>query len=252
MIIGISGKIGSGKDTVGQIIQKLTQNSYQQSPWQIKKFAYKLKQTVSLLTGIPVGDLERQEIKDSVLGREWNYIGPTHDGGKNGISTCDLTEKRMTVRRMLQIIGTEAMRDNVHTNVWVNALFADLKIDHDYIHTTPAPGGDGFIVPYDEKVPKRWRGIKAYTDLFSWDFPLSKWVITDVRFPNEADAIKERGGIVVRINRFHSVVRDHNIPEHPSETALDNYSFDYVIDNDGSIDDLTEKVRRTLIEIEVL
>lgn len=30
---------------------------------------------------------------------------------------------------MLQLIGTEALRDNLHHNVWVNALFADYKKD---------------------------------------------------------------------------------------------------------------------------
>ena len=29
------------------------------------------------------------------------------------------------------------------------------------------------------------------------------WIITDVRFPNEADAIKGRGGIIIRVNRKH-------------------------------------------------
>ena len=37
-LIGISGKIGSGKDTVGSILQDYSDNDYQ-----IKKFADKLK-----------------------------------------------------------------------------------------------------------------------------------------------------------------------------------------------------------------
>ena len=93
-IIGISGYIGSGKDTVGTIIQLLITNHIREelghvpigfttftskerptifdvSGWEIKKFAGKLKQMVSLLTGIPVEDLEKQEVKDSFLGKEW-------------------------------------------------------------------------------------------------------------------------------------------------------------------------------------
>lgn len=55
-------------------------------------------------------------------------------------------------------------------------------------------------------------------------------VVTDVRFPNEAEAIKARGGFVVRINR--PGVGPANA--HPSETALDDWTFDAIIDNDES------------------
>lgn len=52
-------------------------------------------------------------------------------------------------------------------------------------------------------------------------------VFTDVRFPNEADAIRARGGIIVRIER--------DLPDdgdrHPSETALDDYDVDATIDD---------------------
>ncbi len=62
-----------------------------------------------------------------------------------------------------------------------------------------------------------------------------RWVICDVRFPNEAQAIRARGGRVIRLLR--------GAPEstHPSETALDGRSdlFDAVIDNrETSIDEL--------------
>jgi hypothetical protein len=55
---------------------------------------------------------------------------------------------------------------------------------------------------------------------------LDKCLITDVRFPNEADSIKDRNGIVIRLTR-----NSENEDVHPSETSLDNYDFDYVIDN---------------------
>jgi hypothetical protein len=63
-------------------------------------------------------------------------------------------------------------------------------------------------------------------------------VISDVRFPNEADAIKKLGGIVWRINRRnHSAVNGH-----ASEHAMDNYMFNHVIYNDGTLDDLSDEV----------
>jgi hypothetical protein len=70
-------------------------------------------------------------------------------------------------------------------------------------------------------------------------------VISDVRFPNEAEAIKKLGGVVLRINRRnHSAVNGHT-----SEHALDNYMFNYVIYNDGTVDDLTDEVFMLAMEL---
>lgn len=74
------------------------------------------------------------------------------------------------------------------------------------------------------------------------DSSFPNWIITDVRFPNEAQAIKDRGGIMIRIER--PGVESHCGGQHPSETALDNYNFDYVIENEGSIDELIQKIKQ--------
>lgn len=66
-----------------------------------------------------------------------------------------------------------------------------------------------------------------------------KVVFADVRFPNEADAIRKLGGKVVRIGR--AGVGPAN--DHISETALDRYEFDLVISNNGTLEDLEEKVK---------
>lgn len=67
-------------------------------------------------------------------------------------------------------------------------------------------------------------------------------VFTDCRFPNEAKAIKERGGEVWRINRpgFGPV------NSHASETSLDLWMFDRVIENDGDLTALEMKVTTAL------
>jgi hypothetical protein len=61
-------------------------------------------------------------------------------------------------------------------------------------------------------------------------------VITDVRFPNEADAIRAAGGILVRITR------DDAEPiagaAHSSETALDGYPAEWTVTNNGPREDL--------------
>jgi hypothetical protein len=211
MIVGISGKIGSGKDLTGRIIQYLT-STYQDkyvfadwldrvvnygsnphSEWKIKKFAYALKEVASTLTGIPIENFEKMDVKNSALGDEW--------GG-------------MIVRDFLQKLGTEAIRNNVHTNAWVNALFSGYK--------KPA------IIAIEK--------TGGYTNSeHPMDFP--NWVITDMRFPNELDAVRVYG-ITIRLRR-----NSDQSSCHLSETALDDSVFDYIIDNNGTIDELLEKVR---------
>lgn len=67
-------------------------------------------------------------------------------------------------------------------------------------------------------------------------------VISDVRFKNEADAIKKSGGQVWRINRFGV----GPVTDHSSEIDLDDYNFDHIIDNDYSVLDLNNIVSMLL------
>jgi hypothetical protein len=262
MIIGINGRIGSGKDTVGKIIQYLlcfnvgditaieavTNPEHEwwleeQTKWEIKKFAGKLKETASLLTGIPVEMFENQQFKKLNMSLEWG----------------------MTYREFLQKLGTEAMRDGLHTNVWVNALFADYKPqDAPYKHL-----GD--------LLEDKHHGVLNNPN----------WIITDMRFPNEMEAVKEREGITIRVVRykvgdrvywtdpegvksgvyeiteayegfccirndvfeadvFYNEVKIHSDEAHPSETSLDDAEFDYEIVNVRSIDSLVDRVKEIL------
>lgn len=203
-LIGISGKAGSGKDTIGEIIQKLCLTN-KGPQFEIKKFAGKLKQTASLLTGISIEKFEDQEFKKTILGSEWGKT--TKQNPLNAIEPFkDITfVEMMSVRDLLQKLGTEAMRNGLHENVWVNALFANYTED-------------------------------------------KQWVITDVRFPNEFKAIKEKGGIVIRVNRPGYGNSMKELAEaHPSETALDGHDFDYVIENDGNLEKLISKVKEILL-----
>jgi hypothetical protein len=74
------------------------------------------------------------------------------------------------------------------------------------------------------------------------------WLITDIRFPNEYESVKDRNGIVIK------VVRDIEIPkhEHESETALDSYRFDYVIDNSKDINHLISEVETFLKDLKII
>ena len=87
-------------------------------------------------------------------------------------------------------------------------------------------------------------GPNVWVDaLFREHEDTSALVIPDVRFPNEAQAIVDRGGLVIRVRRpGQGPTRDRWGRVHPSETALDDWPFDHVLVNDGSVHDLHEKL----------
>jgi hypothetical protein len=283
MLIGISGKIGSGKDTVALMIKYLTRKDnnvkdypvtleqylagidsdlydngwgdvyeHVSTPWKVMKFAGKLKQIVSLLTGIPVGDLEKQEVKDRELSEEWwYYTTPSLVNSKISVAEYNLLSPvqqgwcklyKLTVRQLLQQLGTDAMRDVIHPNIHVNALFADYKPE---IHRNAVPGR-----------------AAGFRDSEVWP----NWLLSDMRFPNELEAVEARGGITIRVNRKYTTVdlpgggtgtytthvSGFDAPEHPSETALDTAKFKHTINNDGSLEDLLEQVRQILLTEKII
>lgn len=93
-LIGISGKIGSGKTTLSQYLQ----NYYPRL--QKVSFAENLRKVVSILTGIPIEKTRSAKDKEVYLS-EW---------GK-------------TVGELLQLIGTEGIR-SVNSKAWVISLFS--------------------------------------------------------------------------------------------------------------------------------
>ncbi len=68
------------------------------------------------------------------------------------------------------------------------------------------------------------------------DVPLA--VITNVRFPNEYDAVKDRGGKVWHVSRPGFTPANGHI----SDTALDGHTFDWAFINDGTVEDLADEV----------
>lgn len=71
-------------------------------------------------------------------------------------------------------------------------------------------------------------------------------VVTDVRFPNEARLIRKQGGQLVRITRpdFGPV------NEHVSDRASENWTYDHQIENDGDIDQLYQKFRELVANLQ--
>lgn len=70
--------------------------------------------------------------------------------------------------------------------------------------------------------------------------PNVKIVITDVRFPNEINLIKKYNGQIIKVNR-QSV--NNKIDHHESEKYIDSLYCDIMIQNDGSIDDVHQKIK---------
>jgi len=284
MIIGISGKIGSGKDTVGEIIRYLQYKEYFEGEvmnyksgvsipyipnnFQVRKFAGKLKDIVCLLIGCTREQLEDIDFKNSELGEEWtNYAYATGsevvDGQRRMIATPCSKEKYvaeriinwqtaykyvMTPRLLLQKLGTEAGRDIIHPNIWVNSLFADYKC----LATKRLAILDFSKEAGEESSIIKGKEFQTEDDILG-QYP--NWLITDMRFPNELEAVTSRKGLTIRVNRtYQGLMNEINksTKEHPSETALDDVTFDYTIENNGTIEDLINEVKGILIKEKIL
>lgn len=130
--------------------------------------------------------------------------------------------KDFSPRLALQKIGTELFRDGINQNIWVHALERRLN-------TT-------IVDPTEAKI-----------------------IIPDTRFPNEIQFIQENQGKVVRVKRGPEPAwwdaartRDHEtmstkFPDvHYSEWAWCTCVPDYVIENNGTRDDLKKQVKEML------
>jgi hypothetical protein len=82
-----------------------------------------------------------------------------------------------------------------------------------------------------KKKPNYWVDfVKGFVELFKdkYDYVL----IPDCRFPNEVELWKQDGWDITALHIERLDYENHLTPDqrnHPSETALDNYKFDYYI-----------------------
>lgn len=224
--------------------------------WEFKKYADKLKDILCMLSGCTREQLEDEDFKNSFMPVEWNKkvygsyasnfgkITQTEETySKNPKFYCieyDVEDKseanrrqkdallffneqidyfeplnyrdrkyciqeRRTYRDALQFIGTDLFRKQFNDNTWVDATMADYK----GVSVPDGLGGEYIKYP--------------------------NWLISDTRFPNEVKAIKDRNGLLIRINRPSVVSTD----KHESETALDGYEgFDLIITNNDDLDEI--------------
>ncbi|QMP84513.1 deoxynucleoside monophosphate kinase [Streptomyces phage Endor1] len=95
-------------------------------------------------------------------------------------------------------------------------------------------------------------GAQVWVDALMRDFDAENeaLVVTDVRFQNEADAIRKAGGVMVRINRPGvGPATDPGGWVHESEVALDHYDFDVTVNNNGDEIQLHEHMLSTALLI---
>lgn len=233
MLLAINGKIGSGKDTVGKIIQYLDAKSKNEREKEIAPKLFLPDVEYPTLeewcksrlheSGYDIGYLSMYKIHSNSwvikkFGEKLKEIAtiltgiPVEKFEDQEFKKTEMSEEwsvnglPMTIRQFLQRLGTEAIRNNLCQDAWANALFVDYKVE---------------------------------------DSP--KWIITDLRFPNEYKMVKNYEGITVRVTRPNISTQYHL-----SETALDEYIFDEEIVNDGSIDDLILKVEDILVRRKLL
>jgi len=119
--------------------------------------------------------------------------------------------KTPLTRAILQIIGTDVMRKRVDDLIWINGLRKRVEESNDDVT-----------------------------------------IVTDVRFPNEilSFGIQHLDDTKIRMIAVN-IVRDTDIvDEHESEKALDGWKeYDYIIDNNFSIDMLRENAKKMVLDI---
>lgn len=170
-------------------------------------FASKLKDTLSVMFGWPRHLLEG----DTEESRKFRETEDKFWTKKLG--------RQITPRYMLQHFGTEIVRSNLHSQYWVFSIEKSLKKDVNY-------------------------------------------VITDTRFKNEIEWLKSQNAFLIEVRRgilphWHSVALQANNGNkkaeefmkanvHLSEWDWIGTGVDYVIENDGSMEELEAKVKNCL------
>lgn len=184
MIIGLNGRLKSGKDTTFGIIQELYPEAKRVS------FADPLKDSAAAALGIDRELMEQMKADEDAM---WMLF----DSAGNAVGPM------FNTREYLQRYGTEAHREVFGDDFWVDMALAP-ELDHS-------------------------------NDLL---------VVTDMRFPNEAQRVLDLGGITVKVVR--EVETSHSA--HPSEQDIDRY-IELFLDNTGTLEDLRRNVNDLLVDL---
>lgn len=161
--------------------------------------------------------------KDSVADMLVDNYGYTEYKLSSGINhvvkTLRLSDTELKNRAMYQKIG-QFMR-TIETDVWCNYTWRQFEVD----------------CKYSELINN-----SLITDI----------VISDVRQQNEADFFREKGFIIVKIQSTDEIRRKRIVESgdimneedftHETELSVDGIDVDYIIENNGTIKELYQKV----------
>jgi len=180
-LIGVTGYAKHGKDSTGKVLQK-------HFGYKRYAFADQLKEMALVLNPIIPNEPYADRLYTVVQDQGW-----------------DKAKENPEIRRFLQVLGTEAVRDFLGADAWVRAL--SKRMHEDDVFGVTADGVD--LDPH------------------------TKIVITDVRFPNEADWVRKVGGSlwrIVRLNADGSVFDNGIGSDHPSEKYIAGLHVDRVLE----------------------
>ena len=214
MIIGICGLIGSGKGTVADFL-------VEQRGFTKISFADKLKDGVASVFGWD------REMLEGNTGESRNW--------REKVDPYWSTElgKPVTPRLVLQLFGTDCMRNGFYDGIWVSLVKQQLLAHPETDFVIPDVRFENEAEMIRSIGGKLWR-VKRGDDPEWWETAQ-----TEMR---QKAAQKQSKGIVV------SHKMEDNYPDvHISEWAWANVDFDAVIKNDSSIEFLKNQVLSHLV-----
>ena len=138
--------------------------------------------------------------------------------------------KKSTLREVLQVVGTELLREGFNSNIHVAATMGSIK-DTDKVIITD------MRFPNELKAVEDRQGITIRVNRFN---TCNCGNSTDWKY----DTIKDGSNRYCGVCGTKQTIKD----EHESETSLDSAIFDYVIENDGELVDLVSKVREIMLK----
>lgn len=209
MIIGLQGKKRSGKDTVANFIGYNFIHQLGEG-WERKSFAAPLKQLMTDSTGV---DFFSDEDKETIQ------------------------EFKIDSRLLVNYLGFTYYH---HTFKAFRNEYPNCKTEDNVLYVESSKRKLLQFVGTD--IARNLCGTNFWVDKLD-SSGCSNIVVTDVRFPNEADKIRELGGFIITVERPGLESTDTHISEQLPCVG------DYTIVNDGTLDDLATKVEELFNEL---
>lgn len=203
MIIGLAGRVGAGKDLAARLIQhiRMEENGYAVLP--IKDFFKEM----------PI-----EEDEDGF---------PVTMGSGYTVDYRDYWSQSEVVSfaHSLKVIAAQAL--GVHVEDYDSREFKQQDLPEQWKSGSMTTNRD-LLLGIGDKLRSLNPNFFVYA-LFSRLRDSNTYIISDVRCRNEAEAIKARGGVIIKIDRELSGEK-HN-SKHKTENDLNDYKFDFVVDN---------------------